>query len=410
MSVSVAVGAPGGARPPSISTADGYAGADTEPSGLPGQATADADRHAALARDLDALRANVETLRGAADWRQLRAIALGCHLAVAIGLALSIGGLHPLAPLLLALAASTRWMVLGHHICHGALDRVADASPNWRAQTYARGWRRWLHWPDWIAPDAWHREHNLLHHAYTNDAADPDVPQRQAEWLRQLRAPRGVKYALVLMIALTWRWLYYAPNTAACLVAAQRALRQDAPALLDRAGDLRLWSPWTPAGRYLWLHSWLPYVAFTFGLLPALVLPWGVGAWLAALAHLIVSELLCNLHTFVVIVPNHAGDDLPLFAGRARSKGEWYARQIRASCNYHTGHPVADWLQGYLNYQIEHHLWPDLTPRQYAALAPKVREVCARHGIAYVQAPLWRRVGRLLDVLVGKTTQRLDGV
>ncbi len=355
----------------------------------------------AFARDLDSVRATVAPFRDATDFRALRSLAIACQVAVLAGLGLSIWGLNPLSPLLLALAASTRWMVLGHHLCHGALDGVPGVPDHWQSSGYARGWRRWLYWPDWIDPDAWHREHNQLHHAYTNEAADPDVPSRQSVWLQQANWPLWCKSLVLLVIAANWRWVYYAPNTAACAVDGNARLRDSQAALIDRAAPERLWSPLSPAGAYLWRRSWLPYCAFTFGLLPLLVAPFGWQASLWALVHLLIAEVVCALHTFAVIVPNHAGDDLLTFTDRARGKGHWYWRQIRASCNYATGGLVNDWLHGWLNYQIEHHLWPDLTPRQYARLAPLVREVCARHGVPYVQQSIWRRVNVLRRVLTG---------
>ncbi|MSQ83516.1 MAG: fatty acid desaturase [Myxococcales bacterium] len=361
-----------------------------------------------FARDLDAIRATLEPLRTSADLRYMQALHWACWLAVAVALALSVWGFNPLSPLLFALAASTRWMVLGHHVCHGALDALPETPRHWRSAHFARGAWRWLQWPDWLDPAAWCHEHNQLHHAYTNDPADPDVPQLQARWLRDTSKPLMLRYLVVLLVAVSWRWLYYAPNTASLFANPQRKMRTDAEPLLDRASREQLWDPRSPAGRQLWLRSWLPYLGFTYGLMPLLVLPWGLDAWAVALVHLMVAEALCSAHTFAVIVPNHAGDDLPLFEGRARGKGQWYRRQILSSCNYTTGGAINDWLHGYLNYQIEHHLWPDLTPRQYVQAAPLVRAVCAQHGVAYVQHSLWRRVGKLIAVLTGAATQRVD--
>jgi fatty acid desaturase len=40
-------------------------------------------------------------------------------------------------------------------------------------------------------------------------------------------------------------------------------------------------------------------------------------------------------------------------------------------------------MAGNLDHQIEHHLFPDLPSNRYAEIAPQVREVCERHGLAY---------------------------
>ena len=176
---------------------------------------------------------------------------------------------------------------------------------------------------------------------------------------------------------------------------------------MDSAPEQRPWNPLTPVGRRLWLYSWLPYAAFQFGVLPALMLPFGAHIWAIALAHAVVADVLTNLHTFIVIVPNHAGDDMVRWTDRGRGKGTWYLRQILSSCNYHTGNPLGDWLQGWLNYQIEHHVWPDLTPRQYVVAAPRLRAICARHGIAYVQESIWVRLSKMLRIMTGRATMQL---
>ena len=40
--------------------------------------------------------------------------------------------------------------------------------------------------------------------------------------------------------------------------------------------------------------------------------------------------------------------------------GAFYVRQIVSSANYAMGSDSVDFVHGWLNYQIEHHVWPDL--------------------------------------------------
>jgi hypothetical protein len=63
-------------------------------------------------------------------------------------------------------------------------------------------------------------------------------------------------------------------------------------------------------------------------------------------------------------------------------------------------------MSGWLGYQIEHHLIPDLPMRQYCLIQPRVKALCLAHGVPYRQESVFRRFGRLLDVCVGKTTMR----
>ncbi|HSC83995.1 MAG TPA: fatty acid desaturase, partial [Pseudomonas sp.] len=60
----------------------------------------------------------------------------------------------------------------------------------------------------------------------------------------------------------------------------------------------------------------------------------------------------------------------------------WYLRQLRGSSNL-SGGKVFHILTGNLSHQIEHHLFPDLPARRYAALSFEVREIAARYGQVY---------------------------
>jgi fatty acid desaturase len=74
------------------------------------------------------------------------------------------------------------------------------------------------------------------------------------------------------------------------------------------------------------------------------------------------------------------------------SANEFFLRQIVGSVNYACGNDRIDFLQGWLNYQIEHHLWPAMPLLQYQRAQPRVREICEKHGVPYKQESIWTRV------------------
>jgi len=158
----------------------------------------------------------------------------------------------------------------------------------------------------------------------------------------------------------------------------------------------------------LLLSCYLPYAGIHFVLFPALYLPLGPVAALSALVNSLGAEALTNVHTFCVVGPNHTGDDLYRFDERPASRGEGMVRQILGSVNYRTGGDLVDYAHLWLNYQIEHHLFPDLPMRSYRAAAPRVKALCEKHGIPYVQESVWSRVKQLALVCVGtKSMQRV---
>ena len=118
----------------------------------------------------------------------------------------------------------------------------------------------------------------------------------------------------------------------------------------------------------------------------------------------VLAEIFTNLHGFLVIVPNHTGDDIPLFDEHKSGRGEFFFRQIVGSVNYRTGNNRVDFMHGWLNYQIEHHIWPKMSLRLYQKAQPKVRELCEQYGIPYTQDSVFKRLKKAVDVMVGRTS------
>jgi hypothetical protein len=56
--------------------------------------------------------------------------------------------------------------------------------------------------------------------------------------------------------------------------------------------------------------------------------------------------------------------------------------------------------------KIEHHVWPDLSMKQYQKAAPRLKAICEHHGVPYVQESVFERLRKTVDIMVGKTTMR----
>jgi fatty acid desaturase len=220
----------------------------------------------------------------------------------------------------------------------------------------------------------------------------------------------ALRWLIAGFYAFTWKITYYAPNTWQVLRRAEREKAAGRPVSVEgianpeplrRAFDVR-----NEEGRSFWKACVLPYGATRFVGLPLAFAPLGPLAVFNVWANSVGAELLGNLHTFLVITPNHAGDDLYRFDRKVSDRAEFYVRQVLGSANFSTGGDVRDFLHGFLNYQIEHHLWPDLPPRVYQRIQPQVKAVCERHGVPYVQEPLLQRVKQLFGVIVGSRKMR----
>jgi fatty acid desaturase len=314
----------------------------------------------------------------------------------------------PLA-LLAAIAISTgnvaRWADVVHPILHGAYDKVPNIPAKYTKKVFAKGSRRFVDWLDWIKPEAWSYEHNIMHHYHLGEEDDPDNVERNLQWLVHSNIPMPVRYVMMYAFAGMWKFLYYAPNTLRILEN-KRLKEEDKRTVTDYEID-----PRTKNGLDLWMEYLLPYFIIKFIVFPLLFLPFGISAVVNALIIIAIAEVFANLHSFLVIVPNHSAEDIYMFNEPHKSTGEFYLRQIMGSVNYNTGTDFIDFAHGFLNYQIEHHLFPNMPHSYYQKMQPIVKEICKKHNLEYRQESVFKRINMTIDLMVGKTQLlRVDGI
>jgi len=301
------------------------------------------------------------------------------------------------AAMLISIGNVARWANVTHPILHGAYDKVPNVPYKYTRKGFASGSRRYLDWLDWIKPEAWSYEHNIMHHYHLGEEDDPDCVQRNSAWIHKSNMPMFVRYLIVLGLMVTWKFTYYAPNTLRILDNKKRK-EQDKLTISHLE-----WNPKTKNGFELWMDYILPYAMIKFIVIPALFIPLGITAVFNAFIVVLLAELFTNIHSFIVIVPNHSAEDIYMFEQPTKEDGEFYLRQIMGSVNYNTGSDLIDFMHGWLNYQIEHHLFPNLPLSQYQKMQPIVKEVCKKHNLEYRQESVFKRAKMTIDLLVGKT-------
>jgi fatty acid desaturase len=153
--------------------------------------------------------------------------------------------------------------------------------------------------------------------------------------------------------------------------------------------------------REMLLRSYLPYALVHFVVIPCAFAPLGWSYVLGALINSLLAEILVNLHAFAVVAPIHTGVDIPIFHGKAKTRDVYFLRQVIGSMDYRNKGPISDFLQGYMGYQMEHHLWPDLPLRQYPRVQREVEALCAKYGIPYRRHSVWRRIREMTRAVIG---------
>jgi len=310
-----------------------------------------------------------------------------------------------IAAILIGVGNVARWADVTHPILHGAYDKVPNIPYRYTKKGYAEGWRRYIDWLDWIKPDAWVFEHNIMHHYHLGEVDDPDNIEKNMVWLHDSKMPKFFKYLVVYGFAFVWKLTYYAPNTLRILGNKEKRKNKEPETL-----DYEL-SPFTKNGLALWKDYILPYGTINFIVIPSLFYPLGIEAVWTVFYIVLMAELYANFHSFAVITPNHSAADIYQFSTPHKTQGEYYLRQIMGSVNYETGTDFIDFAHGFLNYQIEHHIFPDRTHFFYQKSQPIIKEICNKHNIEYRQENVFKRLFMTVDLMVGNTkVLRIDGI
>ena len=354
-----------------------------------------------LKRDIEAIKENIGKPTYE-DYLHMRKMESWARAFTLFGYSIAwIFPLNILGAIFIAIGSVGRWTTVTHPVMHGAYDKVEGAPRNYTRKGFARGWRRILDWNDWISPEAWEYEHNIMHHYSLGEKDDPDNIELNLEPVRDLKVPMFVKYVATFIVSMSWKFLFYSPS---CLNALNNLQRRKA-GLPEHYSCMRkeAWSPFKPEGFQLWIKLYLPYIAINFALIPSMFLVISAEAALNVFYARLLAEALINIYSFVLILPNHSAEDIYRFEEHYDKKGEFYLRQILGSVNYKTGGDVNDFLHGWLNYQIEHHLFPNLPLSQYQKMQPIVKEVCKKHNLPYRQESVFKRMKMTIDLIVGRT-------
>ena len=293
---------------------------------------------------------SVEHLNKIVSWR---------NIAAAIGLFTVWTTPNPVTIFALSTWTYASWAMIGHHTCHGGYNRLDAGKFNSRGFAIGSVVRRAQDWLDWMKPEAWNVEHNRLHHYRLNEVEDPDLVQRNLEFLRGSKLPGVLKYLYVGVVTAVWKWFYYAPNTYKELKVRQMmAEGKEFPKDFVPSEAITVKSFFLPRTKSeevlcqvvqpkdFFTNVVGPFFLGRFFLLPLPLLAFpGIGGSLYtnALINLIAAEIVTNMHAFLTIVTNHAGEDLYTFDDAVKPKSSsFYVRQVVGSANYEYGNDLVD--------------------------------------------------------------------
>lgn len=294
---------------------------------------------------------------------------LAANLVTYVLLLLDFGGFATALALYMLLGLEAA--LIGFNIIHDALHSSYTAH---RRINRCLGYLFDLHG---MSSHVWLSSHNVQHHTYTNITGfDQDIDKMI--WLRL--SPYDGRYWFH-----RYQHLYALPLY--CFSSLNWSLYSD---------YVHLWQEWR-RGR-LSMNDGLSFFGMkalnltVFLFLPMLVLhlPW----WQVLIGY-IALHCTGGLVSAIIFQLAHVveGVEHPLPSSTGHMAQRWAEHEVRTTSNFATGSRWVCYLFGGLNFQIEHHLFPQVCHMLYPEIAPIVRETVREFGLPYTEQPtLWTAI------------------
>jgi fatty acid desaturase len=131
-----------------------------------------------------------------------------------------------------------------------------------------------------------------------------------------------------------------------------------------------------------------------FIVLPAMFFGWGAALGLYAFRLAVMSTCL-----FAILAPAHFGREAPVITEAEAATLDYVTLQTMTTMNYEGG-PLVRWFASGLDYQIEHHLFPDVSHVNYPRIKPLVKQYCERNGLPYRSYGFGKALKQAFDVFL----------
>ncbi len=133
--------------------------------------------------------------------------------------------------------------------------------------------------------------------------------------------------------------------------------------------------------------------------------------WPQVLVGFLLMHFIAGIILTVVFQLAHSveGADHPLPDDNNNIQNAWAIHEMNTTVNFATDNKLLSWYVGGLNYQVEHHLFPQICHVHYPKIAPIVRQTANEFGVTYMNNPtffgavrshlkLLERCGKLPDM------------
>jgi linoleoyl-CoA desaturase len=220
----------------------------------------------------------------------------------------------------------------------------------------------------------WKIKHNVRHHTYTNiyeKDEDIDAPvsilrlSPQAQWKRIHRIQPFIAVPLYSMLSLSWT--FYTDFNKLFTYNGHGSPNPDVKHPVKEVVRLIVYK--------------LIFLFMTIAL-PIMVLPF---AWWQVLIGFVAMQMLMGVILSVVFQLAHIVEEteFPAPDEKGDIEAAWVVHQLNTTANFAVRNPVITWFVGGLNFQVEHHLFPNICSIHYYKLSRVVEAKAREFGMTY---------------------------
>ncbi|MGC6427944.1 MAG: fatty acid desaturase family protein [Flavobacteriales bacterium] len=218
----------------------------------------------------------------------------------------------------------------------------------------------------------WKIQHNRLHHTFTNiDGLDPDVTP-----VPLLRFSPTAPIKKIHKFQHIYAWFFY------CLMTISWATNKEFKQLNDfRRDNVITKKEYLPL--MLEMIAWkIVYYLYMLVIPMMLIDSLTFGFWLVCFVslHFVAGFILATIFQTAHIMPDC---EYPTVNNEGTIENNWAIHQLQTTSNYAPQSKFFSWFIGGLNFQVEHHLFPNICHVHYQDISKIVKAKAKKYNLPY---------------------------
>jgi linoleoyl-CoA desaturase len=224
----------------------------------------------------------------------------------------------------------------------------------------------------------WKQKHNIIHHTFTNvDGVDDDIikapflrlcPSQKQQWIHRFQ----YIYCIPMYGITSLMWIFYSDFEKYF----QRRIQDIPMKEMVVKEHIIFW-----ASKILYGFFFMAVPIYMVGFMPFLV-----GFLVVHFAMGLSLALVFQLAHVVEATHFEDANDNP----NLKIDDEWAVHQVRTTADFATNNKIVSWFTGGLNFQVEHHLFPNISHIHYPVIHKIVKDVCQNHSVKFNNYPHMR--------------------